>query len=148
MGWFHQEKTITGNVVIEDVPHNYGMIVSLAFFPVKRKDDPPPHGTYPEEQYIKDTYEIMDTVNLDRERTEHQNVIPYTFTKKPGYYYVQIRAILFRKNSNNVFAQTEQFFFEKRPLEITDHITNLELPVRWPSIPLEQLGSYGVIQPD
>jgi hypothetical protein len=59
-----------------------------------------------------------------------------------------VRAILFRIRAGKVFAQVEPFFFARRPLPLTEElIGHVTLPVQWPQIPVEELGTYGVFEP-
>lgn len=141
--------SISGNIIIENIPENYGIILSLAFFSVNNSYDKPPYGTDPDEKYLTDILEIIDKVDLNNIQNNKTFTVPFKFLKKEGIYYLQLRAILFRKNkSEEVFAQSEQFFFSKRPLEINSNIENLNLPVSWPEIPLENLTNYGQFNPE
>ena len=65
-----------------------------------------------------------------------------------GHYYIQLRFILYRYKDGKAYAQAEQFFFGRRALPLLDDISGLTLPVEWPSIPLEELGSYGTVKPN
>jgi hypothetical protein len=84
--------------------------------------------------------------NRESEETnvEHQFAVEHP----PGYYYVQVRVILFRAGGGKVFAQAEQFFFARRPIHIIqDSEVRVTFPVSWPSEPLETLHKYGTISP-
>src|SRR5439155_11742658 len=68
--------------------------------------------------------------------------------RSPGYYYVQLRVMLFRVRAGNVFAQLEPFFFARRPLHIAPEPEGLAtFPVSWPTEPLEALHHYATLSP-
>jgi len=72
----------------------------------------------------------------------------FDIDRAPGYYYIQLRVILFRKRNGKLFAQVESFFFGRRPFQIgTGHEDRLTLPVSWPREPLEALQHYGTVKP-
>ena len=57
-------------------------------------------------------------------------------------------AVLSELALDKVFAQAEQFFFARRPLPLTEEpLGHVMLPVQWPQIPLDELGTYGVVEP-
>ncbi len=86
-------------------------------------------------------------VDLDNECVETTRNIPFAIKHEAGHYYLQLRTILYRKHDGEVFAQAEQFFFGRRPLDLATDLPSVTLPVEWPSIPLEELGRYGTIKP-
>jgi len=62
---------------------------------------------------------------------------------------MQVRAILFRRGKEKMFAQVEQFFFSKRPLHIAEASGGVvTLPICWPTDPLEELPHYGTMYPN
>ena len=65
--------------------------------------------------------------------------------RSEGFYYLQVRVMLFRAQAGKTFAQAEQFFFVRRFLSVPcDRVT---LPVVWPDIPLNDLQHHGTVRP-
>jgi hypothetical protein len=61
---------------------------------------------------------------------------------------VQVRAILFRTQAGKVFAQAEQFFFGRRPVQVGSQPEGTRmLPVSWPTQALEDLEHHGTVSP-
>jgi hypothetical protein len=97
---------------------------------------------------VTDSHPVYKQVDLHTEMTQTAYDLPFTVERPVGFYCLQVRAILFRSQEGQVFAQTEQFFFARRPLPLTEGALGpVTLPVRWPDIPLEELGTYGTIEP-
>jgi hypothetical protein len=140
-------KTLSGQIAIGKLPPHFGLSVSVAFFPVADADTPKPLDGDPPVEAIVDCPNILEDVDLNVERMDESRLVPYQFERPSGYYYIQIRAILYRKENGRVFAQKEDFFFGRRPLPLIQDLESVTLPVDWPSIPLEELGSYGTIKP-
>jgi hypothetical protein len=137
-----------GSIAVTDLPPHRGLFVTLCFFPVETADAPAPYGGDPPAEAVTDSHEVANQVDMHTESLESACDLPFVVEKPAGIYYLQVRAILFRSRSGKMFAQAEQFFFARRPLSLTGaplgHVT---LPVQWPQIPLEELGTYGVVQP-
>jgi hypothetical protein len=140
-------KTFAGQITIANLPPHYGLNVSLAFFPVDGPDADVPYDGDPPGDAVTDCPELYNNVDLENERDESTRSIPFSINHPAGYYYIQLRTLLYRKQDDNVFAQAEQFFFGRRPLELLDDIPAVTLPVEWPSIPLDELGHYGTVEP-
>jgi hypothetical protein len=97
---------------------------------------------------VTDSHEVVKQVDLDTELSQSAYDLPFVVERRAGFYYLQVRAILFRTQGGKVFAQAEQFFFARRPLPLTEEsLGAVTLPVQWPEIPLEELGTYGIVKP-
>ena len=140
-------RTFSGQITIDKLPPHYGLTVSLAFFPVDGPDSVPPYDGDPPADAVTDCPELYDNVDLDTERVESTRSIPFSIEHSAGHYYIQLRTLLYRKQDGKVFAQAEQFFFGRRPLELLADIPAATLPVEWPSVPLDELGRYGTVKP-
>jgi hypothetical protein len=139
---------LEGTIAVGGLPPHRGLIVNLCFFPVGAADAPAPYGGDPPAEAVTESHEVAKQVHLHTESSQSGYDFPFTVERPAGYYYLQVRAILFRTQAGKVFAQAEQFFFARRPLPLTeDPIGRITLPVQWPQIPLEKLGTYGVVEP-
>jgi len=140
--------TIEGKIAVAGLPPHRGLIVSLCFFRVAGATDPVPYGGDPPGEAVTDCHEVFEQVDLNTESSQTAYELPFAVERPAGFYYLQLRTILYRTQADKVFAQAEQFFFARRPLQLTEaplgHIT---LPVQWPQIPLDKLGIYGVVEP-
>ena len=140
--------SLTGTISIQDLPPHRGIIASLAFFAVQSAESPVPFGGDPPAKEVTDDEKVFDKVDLNSESTRTSFEHSFSVERPAGYYYIQLRVILFRLHSGKVFAQAEQFFFGRRPLQIGDYQTgHVTFPVIWPTTPLESLHSYGTIKP-
>lgn len=140
--------TLEGTIEISGLPSHRGLIVSLCFFRVGAGTDPAPHGGDPPAEAVTDCHEVFKQVDLNAEALPVAYNLPFTIERTIGFYYLQVRALLFRIQADKVFAQAEQFFFGRRPLPLTEEpIGHVTLPLEWPRTPLEELGSYGVVEP-
>src|SRR5262249_53282714 len=136
---------LEGAIAVTGLPPHRGLIVNLCFFPVEAADAPAPYGGDPPGEAVTDSHEGAKQVDLNPESSQSAYDLPFAVERPAGFYYLQVRAILFRTQAGKVFAQAEQFFFARRPLPLTEEPLGLvTLPVQWPSIPLEELGAYGV----
>lgn len=139
---------LEGTLAISGLPPHRGLIVSLCFFRVAAGTDPAPYGGDPPAEAVTDCHEVFKQVDLNRESSQATCHLPFAVERSAGFYYLQVRAVLFRTRMDKVFAQAEQFFFARRPLLLTEEpLGPVTLPVEWPQIPLEDLGSYGVVEP-
>ena len=139
---------LQGRIAITGLPPHRGLIVTLCFFRVVAADAPAPYGGDPPADAVTDSHEVFEQVDLNTESSQSSYDLPFVVSRQSGFYYLQVRAILFRFKSGKGFAQAEQFFFTRRPLQLTEApLGEVALPVRWPSIPLEDLETYGVIKP-
>lgn len=140
-------RILSGKIVIENLPPNRGISVDIAFFPVDDENAPKPFDGDPPGEAIKDSEHVLKEVDFEHESAVPTREIPFSVSRPAGHYYIQLRFILYRFKDGKAFAQTEQFFFGKRTLPLLEDISGIALPVQWPSIPLEGLGSYGTIEP-
>ena len=139
---------LEGTVAVAALPPHRGLIVSLCFFRVGAADAPVPYGGDPPAEAVTDSHDVAKQVDLHTESSQAAYDLPFVVERPPGFYYLQVRAILFRTQAGKVFAQAEQFFFARRPLPLTEEpLGRVTLPVQWPRIPLEELGAYGVVEP-
>lgn len=139
---------LSGCIKIQSLPVNYGLIVDLAFFKINSLDDPVPYGGDPPSRAVKDVLEVARTVDLKTPREGSTEVFPFAAIRKRSLYYLQVRVIAFRKKGDgSAVAQTEQFFFAKRPLPLAADIGDIELAVTWPDTPIEGLATYGKVFP-
>ena len=139
---------LEGTIAVTGLPPHRGLIVSLCFFRVGSAAEPAPYGGDPPAEAVTDCHEVFKQVDLHSESTQPAYDLPLAVERPAGFYYLQVRAILFRTQAGKAFAQAEQFFFARRPLPLTDEpLGRVTLPVQWPQIPLEELGSYGVVEP-
>jgi hypothetical protein len=117
-------------------------------FRVGAATDPAPYGGDPPATAATDSHDVFTQVDLNTERSQPAYELPFLVERPPGFYYLQVRAILFRHERGKAYAQAEQFFFARRPLPLSDEpLGVVTLPIRWPQIPLEDLGTYGVMVP-
>ena len=136
-----------GNIEFTNLPPHRGIIVSLAFFPVDGPDSNAPYEGDPPTDAVTDCPELYNNVVLDAETSDVSRDIPFSIEHAAGHFYIQIRVLLFRKHNGKVLAQSEQFFFGRRPLPLTDDLPSVTLPVEWPSIAVEDLEHYGTVKP-
>lgn len=122
--------------------------MSLCFYGVEAADTPAPHGGDPPSEAATDCHEVFNHVDLDTELERAAYDLPFNIERPVGFYYLQVRAILFRTQRGKVFAQAEQFFFGRRPAHIAPEAEgSLTLPVSWPAQSLEELHRYGTVRP-
>jgi hypothetical protein len=139
---------LKGTLAITGLPSHRGLIVSLCFFRVESVADPAPYNGEPPAEAVTDCHDVFNQVDLNSESSQAAYDLPFAVERATGFYYLQIRAILFRMRAGKVFAQAEQFFFARRPLTLTEKpLGHVTLPVQWPQIPLEELGTYGLAEP-
>ena len=137
-----------GTIAVADLPPHRGLIVNLCFFRVGAATDPAPHDGDPPAEAVTDSHEVHKQADLNTECSRPGYDLPFVVERPAGFYYLQVRVILFRVRAGQAFAQAEQFFFARRPLPLTERpLGGVTLPVRWPQIPLEELGTYGVVEP-
>lgn len=139
---------LEGTVSLAGLPPHRGLIIHLCFFAVTDADSPPPYNGDPPAEVITDCDTVFRQVDLDKESQETTFAHQFAIERSPGHYYVQLRVILFRVRDGKVFAQLEPFFFALRPLHIApEPVGHVELPVTWPTEPLEALHHYATLEP-
>ena len=97
---------------------------------------------------MTDCHEVARQLDLHTESSQPAYDLPFAVERPAGFYYLQVRAILFRTQAGKVFAQAEQFFVGRRPAHVAPEPEGtLTLPVSWPAQPLEELHHYGTVSP-
>jgi hypothetical protein len=139
---------LEGTISLAGLPPHRGLIVNLCLFPVAGADSPAPYDGDPPAEAVTDCDKVFEGVDLNKESQETTFECGFGVDRPPGYYYVQLRVIMFRARDGKVIAQAEQFFFGRRPLHIAaEPEGRVTLPVSWPSEPLDALHHYGTIHP-
>ena len=139
---------IEGKISITGLPPHRGLIVNLCFFPVARPDAPVPYDGNPPSQAVTESHKVYENVNLDHETTASSVEISFATEGQLGYCYIQLRAVLFRKENEKVFAQAEQFFFKQQPLHIdSGYVAGVVFRVTWPTTRVEEMEHYGTVKP-
>lgn len=139
---------LVGNLVLSGLPPHLGMLVSLCFFAVKDRDSPAPYNGDPPTEAATDLEEIVNNMPLKNESRATSFEQNFQAERPAGYYFVQVRVVLFQKRGGKIFGQLETFFFSKRPICFDSTMEQqVTFPVMWPDIPLENLHTYGVFKP-
>lgn len=139
---------LEGTIEVAGLPRHRGLIVSLCFYRVGSADAPAPYGGDPPAESATDCHEVVKQVDLDSESSQSARGLPFGIERPDGFYYLQVRAILFRTQAGEVFAQAEQFFFGRRPVHIAPGSEGaLTLPVSWPALRVGELHHYGTVRP-
>jgi hypothetical protein len=139
---------LDGTVSISGLPPHRGLILNLCFYRVPAADAPAPYAGDPPAEAATDCHEVYKQVDLHTETDRSAYDLPFGVERPPGYYYLQVRAILFRTQGDKVFAQAEQFFYSRRPVEVPQAVDGrLTLPVSWPAQSLEELHHYFTVHP-
>lgn len=142
-----EESTFTGAVELSHLPVHRGLSLDIAFFAVPRADAPVPYDADPPGDAVTDCHKIYANVDLHAESLDTPANIPFSIPHPSGFFYIQVRAVLYRFHNGKHFAQAEQFFFARCPLPLTPDLPPVALPVEWPDIPIEELGYYGTVKP-
>jgi hypothetical protein len=140
--------TFAGDVEITNLPPHFGLIASIAFFSVSGREVSAPYDGDPPGDAVEDSAQIFEQVDLETEVRMSARTVPFSIERPAGYYYLQLRAVLFRKQDNEFQAQVEPFFFARRPLALLEDLKSVTLAVEWPSIAIEDLEYYGTFRPD
>ena len=141
--------SLNGKVAVTGLPSHYGLIITVCFFAVEGPDAPVPYDGDPPGEAATDCEEIYNQVDLGQELPAGTLEQRFSVQRQMGYYYVQVRAILFRSKEGKALAQVETFFFGRRPLHFTpDPEGEYTFPVSWPATPVEELHSYGTVYPE
>jgi hypothetical protein len=139
---------LEGTISVSSLPPHRGLTVNLCFFRVGSATDPAPYGGNPPAEAVTDCHEVFNQVDLHVELSHTTYDLPFAAERPAGSYFLQVRAIVYRTQAGKFFAQAEQFFFGRRPLQLTEEpLGHVTLPVQWPQIPLEELGTFGVVKP-
>ncbi|MGL4422701.1 MAG: hypothetical protein ACRCZF_18675, partial [Gemmataceae bacterium] len=139
---------LQGTIAVAGLPPHGGLIVSLCFYRVVAADIPAPYGGDPPAEAATDCHEAVKRVDLDAESSQSTYELPFNVERPDGFYYLQVRAILFRVQVGKVLAHAEQFFFGQRPVQVVPGSeVAITLPVSWPALPVEELHHYGTVLP-
>lgn len=139
---------LNGTVVISGLPPHRGLILNVCFFPVPNADTPPPYGGNPPAESSTDFQKAFEHIDMDRESGQADFACDFSIERPDGFYYLQVRALLVRQASRQVFMQAEQFFFGRRTVQIpVGEEGHLTLPVTWRATPLESLHHYARFHP-
>lgn len=139
---------LAGTIALAGLPPHRGLILNLCFFAVNGPDAPAPYNGDPPAEAATDCDKVLEQVELDNESQETTFDHRFAVERPPGYYYLQVRAILLRTRDGKVFAQAEQFFFARQSVQVGGEPEGgLTLPVSWPTEPLETLHHYGTLRP-
>jgi hypothetical protein len=139
---------LEGTIAIAGLPPHRGLIVSLCFYRVDAAEAPAPHGGDPPAEAATDCHEVVNEVDLNTESSQSAYDLPFRIERPAGFYYLQVRVILFRMQAEKVLAQAEQFFFGNRPIHIRAELQDmLTLPAVWPTQALEELHHYDTVNP-
>jgi len=140
---------VTGSVSVADLPPHLGIMASLCFFEVSGPEDarPDPESLPPEES--DDVHLLAKEVDLEKTARRVAFIKPFEIEHKPGFFYIQLRVVLFRDSGKGVVAQVEPFFFNRRPLHVEESPQPPVLfSVSWPPTPLDRLHRHGRIRPN
>ena len=100
-----ERLTLSGHIALSNLPPHRGLIVSLAFFEVASMLADPPYDGDPPSEAITDYIGLYEVVDLDCEVTETVQNIPFVIEHTAGYFFLQIRATLFRVKNSRILAQ-------------------------------------------
>jgi len=144
---FKKKGELKGIIKIAQLPPFFGYSVSVSLFGVSGSDSPPPFDGVAPVEARRDEAEFGNETHFDREDTTGTLESSFRLYRPPGWYYLQLNVILFRKEGGKLFAQVERFPFVKRPVEFPVGGQEIVLPVSWPATPIEELGRYGIMRP-
>lgn len=136
---------LIGKVCLTNLPPRTGVLVNLAFFRVSQEVDPAPFDSDPPPDRVTDVEELVDDVHLETEKCDRSLEWKFEIERSVGFYYLQLSVVLFRSQNGRKFAQSEQFFFRRRPISLPAEGVILGVP--WPEVPLEKLHRYGTVNP-
>src|SRR5581483_6535020 len=93
---------IEGVISLAGLPPHRGLILNLVFYEVGGPDAPPPHDGRPPAEAAKDVVNVLDDVNVDAESTVGVREQKFALEHPTGWFYVEVRAVLFRKRGENL----------------------------------------------
>src|SRR6516165_8235820 len=96
---------LEGTIAVTGLPPHRGLIVNLCFFPVGAAEAPAPYGGDPPGEAVTDAHEVAKQVDLHTESSRSGYDLPFVVERPVGFYYLLVRAILFRTHAGKVFAQ-------------------------------------------
>jgi len=137
---------LEGTIQIAGLPPHRGFMIDVCFFSVESAGSPAPYDGDPPVDVVTDCDRVFERVDLEKESVETTFEQDFALERRAGYYFVQLRVILFRVQDGKAFAQAEQFFFGRRPLRIPVE-SNVTFPVAWPPQSLSELHHYRTFKP-
>ncbi|HLY11823.1 MAG TPA: hypothetical protein VKW04_21155 [Planctomycetota bacterium] len=145
---FQSPGKVAGIITLSELPPHRGLILNVCFYKVSAFDTPPPYDGQPPAKAAIDVHQVVEDVDVERESPATSREHPFALEHPTGYYYVEVRAILFRKRGDLMMAQVEQFFYGTRPLLITESVeAPVTFPVVWPADSPERLKTFGIFRP-
>lgn len=127
---------VCGEIWLRRLPEYQGILLSI------RRHSEKATGTAHVE-------ELLQEIHQDAPRNECERRIPFDFFWAEGNYIVEIRPILLRQDwKGRMIAQSEPLMMNAQPLRLRSHQRGLQYSREWPSIPLEELASHGIVRPD
>lgn len=140
--------TLAGTISLSRLPRHRGLILNVCLYPVEAADAASPYNGTPPPEAAIDCDKVFENVDLEAESSDACFDHKFTIERPVGFYFVQVRAILFRMQEGRVVAQAEQFFFGHQPVPVRSELTGGEyFPISWPTLPLQELQHYGTISP-
>ena len=142
-GLFRKKGHVSGTVLVRGMPESEMFSVSLAFFRVEGASAAAPFdGQPPPDHYVDDA---------PVKEAEENQVMPFSFRfeRPPRFYYLDVGVIAYLRRDGKMFAQVERFFPLSKPVEVRGGSVECQvaLVADWPTIPFDELGTYGVIKP-
>ena len=139
---FRSKGSLVGDLAISDLPECKMLSVNVHLFSARSASDPlpyngnPPPSAYQNEISVREADDPID------------KPLRFSVKKTAGFYHIDVGVIAYREANGTMYAQVEHFFPLERPCEIAaGQMRTVQLRVRWPAIPLEELGVYGTIYP-
>jgi len=133
---------VEGTISIGDLPNHHSFTASLGFTKVPTATSPFPQDD-PGAPFHK-----RDRVLTIKEPGDPE-AQPLTFhTKQPvGHYYIVLRVMLAREIRGKIGIQIENFSLSEAPAIVSTKATmQVRGSVTWPSVPDDELHSYGPVE--
>ena len=139
---FRRKGYLEGGVIIRGFPAHKTYIVSVTTFRVPHASSPrpfdgkPPASEYREQVWVKDKNDPED------------KPLRFHIGRSAGFYYLDVGVIAFIECGGKMYAQLEHFMPMTKACRITSgEVYQVDLVVDWPMMPVDELGSYGVMHP-
>ena|ERR1019366_233477 len=137
-----RKGTLAGEILLHGLPPHEKYCVMLGFFPVALASSAPPFDINPRAN------QWLDTATVKEPEEPDDKPLRFRFQRASGYYYLRVSVIAFLRRDGKMYAQVERFFPMTRPCEIRAGVEQqVQLPIWWPDIPFDELGSYGTFHP-
>ena len=139
---FKKKGPLTGNITVRGLPSHKMYSASVTLFPVDSASSPPPFDGDPPVDKWTDTESVKEADEPD------DKPLRFQLQRVSGSYYLGVGVTVYLERKGRMLAQVERFFPMSRPCQIQPGVEqDVELIVVWPDIPLDELQSYGTIQP-